>query len=345
MNANSISMQDYWFPGSANQRAIFDFTNGVLEIESPGFPLVPEDSVNFGNVITLSDNLGYYIIGKYLVDSNFTVVAGSDAIFNNANADVANCAFAPVVNESNAAHLYFIDNAGLHYGHISQNVFRHSTLDALTLVPLTFAPAENSPLCILGDADGNGNWLFYFTVQDALFKLVTVYCEAAVERSSTLLSAPDTELPVSMDIHKNKIALVYESGRLVYGSLTAAGETMNVTLDGSITGLSAVFIQSAFSADSHSLFWITNDAGVHNLNHLNMITGKITTTAVSGNYKALKRGPDDVIYGLSFKTQRSSTLLIVTPNNLANDFSVSEIFTPANGGYFPATAWNVYTSS
>ncbi|WP_312414331.1 hypothetical protein [Pseudescherichia sp.] len=343
MNMNATSMQNYWFPGSANQRSIFNFTNGVLDIESPGFPLVPEDSDNFGNVITLPDAVGYYIIGKYLVDSAFTTVAGSTGIFDALTPTVANCMFAPDIYEKNAAHLYYIDNNGLHYGHITRDLVQRSSLDTLLKVTLTLPPIANSPLCILGHPSGEGNWLFYINKQDDSLKLVVVYCLGSDEISSYSLTLSGSGMPVSIDAYKNRIALVCDDASLVYGVLTAKDSAMTIAVSGRIDGLSPDCIQSAFSAEGNSLFWLTKEPDGCYVNYRNMTTGTVTSTLTSGNYAAMKCGPDNIIYGLSCKTRSASTLLTVTPKNVSDDFSVSEIFASANGGYFPATGWNLYS--
>lgn len=343
MNMNAKYMQNYWFPGSANQRSIFNFTNGVLDIESPGFPLVPEDSDNFGNVITLPDGVGYYIIGKYLVDSAFTTVAGSTGIFDDLTPTVANCMFAPDIDEKNAAHLYYIDNNGLHYGHITRDLVQKSSLDTLLKMPLTLPPVASSPLGILGHPSGGGCWLFYINKQDDSLKLVVVYCLKCDEISSYSITLPGSGMPVSIDTFKNRIALVCDDVSLIYGVLTAKDSAMSIAMSGRIDGLSPDCIQSAFSAEGNSLFWLTKEPDGYYVNYRNMTTGAVISTPTSGNYAAMKCGPDNIIYGLSSKTRGASTLLTVTPKNVADDFSVSEIFASANGGYFPATGWNLYS--
>lgn len=343
ISSSTTGLQNYWFPGEANARAIFDFTSGVLSIESPGFPLVPEDSNNFGNVITLSDSVGYYIIGKYLVDAVFTTVTGSEGIFDKLVADIANCAFAPDLSDADAAQLYFIDSDGLHYGHIKRNLLQESSLDILATVSLALPPEVSSPLCILGDPTGQGNWLFYVATQNRIPKLVVSYCEAGVEILSQSFDLPKYGTPTHIDVYKNKISIIYNTCTLHYGTLIALDKLMTVTLDGTLTGLSVDCIQSAFSADGNSLFWLTKHLGSCNVNYVNLTTGAVVSSPTSGVYKALKCGPDNTLYGLSQTTLSASTLLTVVPTAAADEFSISEIFTPANGGFFPATGWGLYS--
>lgn len=336
-------MQDYWFPGYASQRSIFDFTNGVLNIESPGIPLVPEDSNNFGNVITLNNDVGYYIIGKYLMDSAYNVVSGSGGIFDKAPANIACCAFAPDVNNNNAAHLYFIDAEGLHYGNIKRSMINESSIDSLNLIALSLPPMQNSPLSIMGDRYADGNWLFYISQQDDTQRLVVAYCSAAQEITTTHVLLPSAGMPISIDVCKNRIAVVFDDASLLYGTLTVSNKMMSVAIDDSINGLSHECVQSAFSASATSLFWLTKESKVGYINFRNMLTGAVTRQATVGIYKALKRGPDNAIYGLCHRTKGSSTLLIITPTGPEEEYSVSEIFASANGGYFPATGWSVYS--
>lgn len=337
------TMQNYWFPGDANQRSIFDFTAGALDIGTPGFPLVPEDSNNFGNVITLENDVSYYIIGKYLIDANFAVVSGSDNILNKTPATIACCAFAPDQSNADAAHLYFIDSEGLHYGHISRNLIKESSIDALACLPLTYAPVLNSPLCLLGDSINGGNWLVYIGMKNNLKRLIAVYCEAGtvVDCEQTLLPVQDN--PVSIDICNNRIAIVFQTGNLLYGKLSVSEKKMTIAIDGMITEMSSDCVQTAFCATAQSLFWLTRTSGNGFINYMDMLSGTVTTVATGGNYKALKRGPDNVIYGLSHLKAGTPTLLTVTPNGSPNDFSVSEIFVSASGGYFPSTGWDVYS--
>jgi hypothetical protein len=338
----SSAMQNYWFPGHANQRSIFDFTSGVMDIQTPGFPLVPEDSDNFGNVITLENDVGYYILGKYLMDGNFSVVSGSDGLFNKIPANIACCTFAPDNANTSSAHLYFIDSDGLHYAHISRNIFKESSIDTLALVSLVYKPIENSPLCILGDSVGGGNWLIYVSVVNNLKRLVTIYCEADTVLDSEQTLLPIQDNPVSIDIYKNNAAIVFDSYCLLYGSITASDKKMAISIDGMITNLSNDCVQTAFSATGKYLFWLTKISEQCFINYMDILSGTVTTIQTSGVYKALKRGADNVIYGLHNLTLNSSTLLTITPNDQLGNFSVLEIFATANGGYFPATGWDVY---
>lgn len=343
MTMNTESMQNYWFPGHANQRAIFDFTEGVLNIELPGFPLVPTDSNNFGNVITLPGGVGYYIIGKYLVDSGFTPVAGAEGIFDNLDTSIANCAFAPDTTAGSDAHLYFIDSTGLHYGHITRSVSQNSSLDTLSQVSLTLPPISRSPLCIQGNASDDTQWLYYLSLQDSLMRLVVVCVKGGTELSSCGVTLPGSGVPVSIEICKNHIALTCDDASLVYGSLSASGEVMIINLEDSVSGLSPDCVQCAFSADGNTLFWLTKQAGRCYVNYKSLVTTMLNSSAVSGNYIALKCGPDQIVYGLSHLTLSSPTLLTVTPTGQADAFSVAEILVSTNGGYFPATGWNVYS--
>lgn len=343
--AVSGNMQKYWYPGRANQRSIFDFTNDVLDIESPGFPLVPEDSDNFGNVITLPTGWGYAIIGKYIVDTNYTVVTGADGIFDRLSGTIANCSFAPDVNTENAAHLYYIDTDGLHYGHIQRKINQESVLDTLMTVSLAMPAMTNSPLAILGNATGEGYWLFYLHQQDNIKKLITSWVEAGVEVASSAILFPGEGIPVSIEVYQNQIALVCDDGCLVYGSLVASGQKLAVTLNDRIPGLSKKCVQCTYSADGNSLFWLSKQDKVHYINYRNLTTGADTRAETVGHYIAVKCGPDQVIYGLSHLTNSSSTLLVITPNAQKDDFSISESFDSANGGYFPSCGWNTYSAA
>ncbi|EOC1312799.1 hypothetical protein [Cronobacter turicensis] len=340
---SAINTQNYWFPGKANQRSIFDFTNDVLNIESPGFPLVPVDSDNFGNVITLENDIGYYILGKYLMDSTFTVVTGSSGIFDKVPENISCNAFAPDTNNANAAHLYFIDSDGLHYGHISRDILKESSIDRLSLISLTYAPVPNSPLCLLGDSINGGNWLVYISIENNLKRLVAVYCKADVVLDCEQTLLPIQDNPVNIDMYKNRIAIVFKTYNLLYGTVSVTDMKMSIAINGMIANISADCVQTAFSASGSTLFWLTKTFGKCSVNYMDLLSGVITTTATTGVYQALKRGADNVIYGLNHQTSGSSTLLAVTPNGMLNDFSVSESFVTANGGYFPATGWDIYS--
>jgi hypothetical protein len=339
MNINIDMMQLYWFPGNANQRSIFDFNSGVLQIESPGFPLVPVDSNNFGNVITLADGTGYSLLGKYLMDSNFSTVNNTESLFSNLSPTVANCSFSPDFNNKNYANLYFIDSGGLNYVHISRNLLKESTADVIAIMPLTLPPMLNSPLCILGDSINGGNWLFYITEYNKVHKLVSLYCKDGQSTSYSSVFLPCGGAPICIDVKSNRIAIIRDDASLVYGEIVVQTESIDVQFTEIISGLSSTLIQSAFSADGNSLFYMTDIGGAHYVNYRNLTTGSITQEPTTGKYIALKCGPDDVIYGLSIKTIGTATLLTVTPTTPVDGFSVSEILVPTNGGYFPATEW------
>lgn len=340
MTFNSETYQQYWFPGSANNRSIFDFTNDVMQIESPGFPLVPVDSDNFGNVITLPGGTGYYILGKYLMDSTFKTVADASGLFDSLPANVANCAFAPDASAADDAHLYFIDSVGLNYAHIKRNLMNDSSVDAKAIIALPVEAMINSPLSIVGDTANGGCWLFYVAEKDGMYKLVNVYCKDNQVVSHSAVFLPCGGVPTCIDISKNNIAIQRNNASLVYGQFTIAGNVLDVHLAESVTGLSTVFIQSAFSVDGNTLFYVTEEDKKHVLNALNLTTGGVTKSFTTGKYIALKRGLDNIIYGLSVKTTSSSTVLTVTPNTAADDFSVAEFFSAVNGGYFPSTGWS-----
>lgn len=336
--------QNYWFPGQANHREIFDFTGNILNIETPGFPLAPHDSNSFGNVITFENESGYYIIGKYLMDNNFSVVTGSEGIFDNVPSDIPCCSFAPDISNPAAAHLYYIDDEGLHYCHITQNIAKESIISSPVLVSLPLPPGKNSSLCILGDGSGTGNWLFYTSGEKETHVIAAAYCEAdstlCVE--TTLLNNENNI--INIDICQNKIALLTQNADLVYGTISAAGNTMSVAIDATINNLSDDCVQTAFSSSSSSLFWLTKNMEKCAINELNYLTGKVTTTNVKGDYIALKCGPDDVIYGLDQRELGSSTLLTITPDNNLGTYSIAEIYLATSGGYFPATGWFAYTA-
>jgi hypothetical protein len=340
MTFNSETYQQYWFPGSANNRCIFDFTNDVMQIESPGFPMVPVDSDNFGNVITLPGGTGYYILGKYLMDSTFKTVADASGLFDNLPANVANCAFAPDVSAEDDAHLYFIDSFGLNYAHIKRNLINDSSIDEKAIIALPVKAMVNSPLSIVGDTANGGCWLFYVSEIDGTYRLVNVYYKDNQVVSHSAVFLPHGGVPTCIDISKNNIAVMRNNASLLYGQFTITGNVVDVNLTESVTGLSTVFIQSAFSVDGNTLFYVTEEDNKNMLNTLNLTTGGVTKLNTTGKYIALKRGLDNIIYGLSIKTTRSSTVLTVTPNTVADDFSVAEFYSPVNGGYFPSSGWS-----
>lgn len=342
MRSNSDSMQLYWFPGYAATRSIFDFTHDVMKIEIPGFQLTPEESNNFGNVITLPGGAGYYIIGKSLVDTEFTVVSGSEGLFASVPEKVANFVFSP--DGDAAAHLYFMDKDGLHYGHIVRETAQRSSLDSHRLVPLSILPMENSPLCILGSSTGGETWLFYINQQSDGYRLVIVECQTTSITAYSVIPLSITAAPVSIEVSRNQIALVCSNATLVYGTLSVDGNIMNATLDNHITGLTSGCVQCAFSGDGDTLFWPTTVAGTHYINFQNRMTGTSVSYPTVGVYTALKCGPDQIIYGLSTTSRSPSTLLTVTPDNLNGDYSVLEIYSYTNGGYFPSTGWSVYSN-
>lgn len=340
MNFNSETFQQFWFPGSANNRYIFDFTNDVMQIESPGFPLVPTDSDNFGNVITLPGGTGYYIIGKYLMDSTYKSVENSETLFQSLPANVANCAFAPDPSNQDYARLYFIDSNGLNYVHINRNISNVSSVDVTAIIPLQLPPMANSPLSILGDAINDANWLFYISEQDGIYKLVSVYCKESQATTFSSVFLPCGGIPTCIDISGNNISVLRNNASLVFGTFTLADGIVDVNMKEAITGLSSVCIQSAFSVDGNTLFYLTEENKTHVLNAINLTTNATIKSTTTGKYIALKRGLDNIIYGLSTKTVSSSTVLTVTPNTTADDFSVSEFFSPVNGGYFPSSGWS-----
>ncbi|WP_297116174.1 hypothetical protein [uncultured Enterobacter sp.] len=339
-----LPSQNYWFPGHANHREIFDFTGNILNIETPGFPLAPHDSNNFGNVITLENESGYYIIGKYLMDNNFSVVTGSDGIFDNVPSDIPCCTFAPDMSNPAAAHLYYIDEEGLHYGHISKNIAKESTISAPVLVSLPLPPDKDSPLCILGDGSGTGNWLFYSSGEKDTHVIAAAYCEAdsvlCVE--STVLNNENNI--INIDICQNRISLLTQNADLMYGTLSAADNKMSVDIDYTINNLSSDCIQTAFSSSASSLFWLTKNMEGCAINQLNYLTGEVVTTTVKGDYIALKCGPDNIIYGLDRRELGSSTLLTIMPDDDLGTYSIAEISLATSGGYFPATGWFAYNA-
>ena len=340
MTSTSDSYQKYWFPGSANDRYIFDFTNDVMQIESPGFPLVPTDSDNFGNVITLPSGVGYYILGKYLMDSTYKTVENSEELFVNLPENIANCSFAPDNNDPKCAHLYFIDSAGLNYAHINRNVINDSSVDVMAIVSLDIPAIENSPLSIIGDSINGGNWLFYISKKDEVYKLESVYCEESQVSAKCSVFLPLGGIPTCIDIMNNNIAVLCNDNSLAYGTFKISGNVVDINFVDSIKDLSSDFTQSAFSTDGNTLFYLTEENSMNILNSQNLTTNTIKKSTTVGKYAALKLGPDKIIYGLSIKTADSSTVLTVTPNTVADEFSVAEFFSPVNGGYFPSTGWD-----
>ncbi|WP_312583996.1 hypothetical protein [Atlantibacter sp.] len=339
MYAQSESFQQYWYPGSANNRYIFNFSSGVLEINSPGFPLVPEDTENFGNVITLPDGSGYSLLGRYLMDSDFKVVSKSEGIFDNLALDIANCAFAPETDNLQNALLYFIDVDTMKYAHITHNTFQESVVDVLIEVPLALDPAANSPLSIQGDTQGHGNWLFYITQTQETYALVCVFCQGNQTKNSSHVFLPPGGVPVSIDIQGNRLTIVRDDNTLDYGTFIRSEQGVYFQWQNLISNLTDNFVQSAFSKDGTLLFYTTDTDSQYQLHAFNVITGTTVDTPLAGHYFALKRGPDNIIYGLSRKGASPSTLLAITPTNKMDEFSISEILTPANGGFFPSTAW------
>lgn len=339
MNISTDVRQNYWFPGTANHRSIFDFTQDVMQIQTPGFPLVPVDSDNFGNVISLSGGNGYYIIGKYVMDYNFSPVENTEDLLVNVQPTVANCAFAPDLADSNNAQLYFIDKEGLHYVHLKQNILKESTADIISLVSLPVLPLANSPLCILGDAENGGNWLFFITSKEDIYYLASVYCKESKMTNIRETPLPVNGIPTFIDIKNSTIAIHQNTNSLIHGTLSINDNVAETQFIDTISGLSTTFFQSAFSVDGNSLFYVTEESRKYYLNCYNLTTGVITKTPTVGKYIALKCGVDNIIYGLSVKTSASATLLVVTPTEIADQFSISETYVSVSGGYFPSTGW------
>jgi len=343
MISNS-SFQKLWFPGEKNNRSIFNFNNGVLNIESPGFPLVPEDKNNFGNVITLGNGVGYYIIGKYLVDDHFKVINDSNGIFDNISMEIPCTAFAPDYENPKSAFIYYIDYLGLHVGHIKRNLINESSLDSLVTVSLTHTPSSNTPLAILGDASGNGLWVFYISDDNDLQKLIAAHIVTGVEVNRSKFNLTNQSGPINIDISKSRIAILFKDKCLHYGMLYLSKESVSIEIAGEIENISPYCVQSAFSSTSNSLFWLEEKHSKNYLKRLNISSLAIESSLVNNCYKSLKCGPDNIIYGLSKSTNNQPTLLMATPNGLIEEFSVTEAIVPTEGGYFPANGWSVYHS-
>lgn len=331
--------QQYWFPGSAEHRFIFDFTQDVLQIEQPGFPLDPVDSENFGNAITLPDGSSYAVLGKYIMDGNSNVVNNTTNLLDAILPDVANCVFAPDMNNSGSAEFYFIDIDGLHYSHIKKNLRGESSADIISLINVPVSPMPNSPLSIIGNSKDGGNWLFYISQKADVLKLNCVYCkqDSVVNYTSTLV--PLFDLPVCIDISNDNIALVRNNASVTYGKIRFNNGVPEIYFTNTLFNLSNAMVQSAFSADGNSLLFLTEESQKHYINIYNITSQTVVKNETVGKYRALKCGPDRIIYGLSVKTLSSSTLLMISPTQLADNFSISESISGVNGGYFPGSSW------
>lgn len=339
----SNDYQNKWFPGVKDERCIYDFSNGLLEISKPGFPFVDNDIASFGNVFTWSDgsDRALYLIGRTLVDENYKEVDNSQGLFDTLNLNSPNVVFMPVNEEQHVVAVYFINEKGLNYARIQLNELNEYYIADSQLINMNYPPMYNSPLSIACHSEFGITWLFYIASFDGYPKLNIVKCNETVVESVSLTPVPVIPETMSLDVTKSHISLLLEKESILYGDIKYSAESVDVNFKSNRTDISKTLKSCAFSADDKYIFFTTEEDGKNFINYIELETGYETKHQIYGSYKNLKLSPISNIYGLADKNSSTAGVfsLSVEPVDTDIHFSIVESYAEVSDGYFPNVAF------
>ncbi|CAH8188712.1 dUTP diphosphatase [Vibrio aestuarianus] len=338
--------QALWFPGTPENRYIFDFRNNVLEIlESDG--VLSEDAFeSVGNTITQDeDSVSLYLIGKSLVDQHFRVVDKSNNLFKNTTLTQYNLVFSKEINQT-TEYLdgYYVSYNALNFFRVSQNqefteVIQHDVID------LPHRISQDSPLSVIAHEKLDKKWIFYTAYGQFNLNLHIAECNGSNIKPITSVPLPNEfdQGQISIEVSATHIAILKKGYGILYGDVRYSDTYVDLEFRALKQDVSVELSKCAISLDDQFLVYISTEGSSDYINWLNLTTEQLSTQKLLGRYSSLKTSPIANIYGLSPQQAEGAliTLLELEPEPDGSTFIVNETYSPVSGGFFPNCEFKV----